>query len=213
MAAPNKSCDLDPLPTWLLKACIDELVPIITRIINASLSSGSVPTPFKSAVIRPLLKKPGLDSAALKHYRSVSNLEFIGKILEKVVSTRLESHLSTHSLHGQHQSTYRQFHSTETALLKVQNDILTSLDGNNVTVLVMLDLSAAFDTIDHETLINRLRIHYGIADEPLHWISSYLSDRVQTVCVDGEFSDPVTLKCSSGFSVGPKNVLNVYQAS
>ena len=111
-----------------------------------------VPTSFKCANIRPLLKKPGLDSEILKNYRPVSNLPFISKVLERVVDKRLEQHLVVNNLHEELQSAYRKFHSTETALLKVQSDILQSLDKGNVTVLVMLDLSAAFDTIDHHIL-------------------------------------------------------------
>ena len=99
MGSPNKSCELDPLPTWLLKECIDELLPLVTSIINASLMSGCVPTDFKSARIRPLLKKTGLDPETLKNYRPVSNLPFISKVLERVVDARLESHLSSNNLH------------------------------------------------------------------------------------------------------------------
>jgi hypothetical protein len=91
----------------------------------------------------------------------------------------LKSHLSLNNLHEEHQSAYRKFHSTETALLKVQNDILNSLDRNDVTMLVMLDLSAAFDTIDHTTLLHRLQHHFGIAGKPLVWVTSYLSDHYQ----------------------------------
>ena len=94
----NKSCELDPLPTWLLKECLDELLPLITGIVNSSLKSGSVPKEFKSARIRPLLKKSGLDQNLLKNYRPVSNLPFISKVLEKVVDRRLERHLSENKL-------------------------------------------------------------------------------------------------------------------
>ena len=148
--APDKSCELDPIPTWLLKQCLDELAPLVTAIINQSIESCSVPKSFKSARIRPLLKKPGLDPEILKHFRPVSNLPFVSKILEKVIDARIERHLVCNSLHEPLQSAYRKFHSTETALLKVQNDIMESLDQGSISVLVMLDLSAAFDTIDHQ---------------------------------------------------------------
>ena len=88
----------------------------------------------------------------------------------------MEDHLASNNPHEEHQSAYRKFHSTETALLKVQNDILQSLDQNNVTILVMLDLSAAFDTIDHNTLLQRLEHSFGIKSKPLKWITSYLSN-------------------------------------
>ena len=126
--SPNKSCEIDPMPTWLLKLCLDELLPIFTKI--------------------DLYWKKRLDQNSLKNYRPVSNLPFISKILEKVVDMCLEQHLTINNLHEEHQSVYRKFHSTETALLEVQNDVLQSLDQNNVTIMVLLDLSAAFNTID-----------------------------------------------------------------
>lgn len=202
----NKSCELDPIPTWLLKSCLPELLPSITKIINLSLDTASVPLSFKSSRIRPLIKKPNLDQNNLKNYRPVSNLPFVSKILEKVVGNRIEEHLTLNKLHEEKQSAYRKFHSTETALLKVHNDILQSLDQNNVTVLVLLDLSAAFDTIDHATLLHRLEHHFGITAKPLKWIASYLEDRYQSVCIDGKLSKPVLMKFSvpQGSVLGPK---------
>ena len=205
--SPSKSCELDPIPTWLLKDCLNELLPSVTQIVNASLENANVPTAFKSSRIRPLIKKHGLDQNVMKNYRPVSNLPFISKVLEKVVDSQLEKHLTEHNLHEERQSAYRKFHSTETALLCVQNDILCSLDQNEATVLVMLDLSAAFDTIDHSTLLRRLEQHFGIAGKPLKWMKSYLSDRFQTVCIDGELSTPVhmTYSVPQGSVLGPKN--------
>ena len=86
----------------------------------------------------------------------MSNLPFVSKILEKVVDARIENHLVSNCLHEPLQSAYRKFHSTLTALLKVNNDSLDFLDKGCVSVLIMLDLSAAFDTIDHQTLLGRL---------------------------------------------------------
>ena len=153
--SPDKSCELDPLPTWLLKHYIVWMSSFLSLPTSSTLQWRD----FKCARIRPLLKKPGLDHDTLKHYRPVSNLPFISKILEKVVDSRLERHLVTNSLHEVSQSAYRKFHSTETALLKVQNDILQSLDQSCVSVLILLDLSAAFDTIDHQTLLRRLMVY------------------------------------------------------
>lgn len=202
----SKSCELDPIPTWLLKECLDELLPFLTKVINYSMENASVPKSFKSSLIRPLIKKSGLDENTLKNYRPVSNLTFVSKILEKIVDSRLESHLSTKHLHEVNQSAYRKFHSTETALIKVQNDILNSLDNDDATILVMLDLSAAFDTIDHQTLLQRLKQNFGISGKPLKWIHSYLSDRYQTVTIDNKLSKPVKMNYSvpQGSVLGPK---------
>ena len=106
-SSPDKSCELDPIPTWLLKSCLRELLPFLTKIINFSLGTWYVPASYKSSLIRPLLKKPGLDQNMFKNYRPVSNLPFVSKVLEKVVSSRIEEHLISNNLHEQHQSAYR----------------------------------------------------------------------------------------------------------
>ena len=202
----SKSCELDPMPTSLLKSCLNELLPILTKIVNLSMESAVVPISFKKSYVRPLLKKTSLDQNMLKNYRPVSNLPFISKVLEKVVSVRIDDHLTQNNLHEPHQSAYRKFHSTETALLKVQNDILQSLDKNDVTILVLLDLSAAFDTIDHKTLLHRLENDFLIGENSLKWIASYLTDRYQTVCVNDKLSAPVKMNFSvpQGSVLGPK---------
>ncbi len=117
-------------------------------------------------------------------------------MLEKVVENRIEEHLKSNNLHEVHQSAYRKFHSTETALIKVQNDIQLSVDQKNATALVLLDLLAAFDTIDHSTLIHRLENDFGITAKPLKWITFYFEDRYQTVCIDGKLSNPVLMNLS-----------------
>ena len=132
LKAPSKSCELDPLPSWLLKECVDELSPIVT----ASLNHAIVPLSLKTALIRPLLKKPRLDQEILKNYRPVSNLSFISKVLEKVVAKRLDDHMLDNNLYSSVQSAYRERHSTETALLKVQSGNLTALDSGSGAVFI-----------------------------------------------------------------------------
>ena len=183
MHAATKSCELDPIPTFLLKPCLDSLLPIIYTIINNSLSKSEVPPKFKQAIVRPLLKKPGLDQDVFKNYRPVSNLPFLSKILEKVVARKLESHLDANKLHEDLQSAYRPRHSAETALLRVHQDIAAALDNNSCVALIMLDVSAAFDIIDHPTLLKRLEHSYGISGSALAWFRSYVSNRSQRVSV------------------------------
>ena len=163
MSSPRKSCELDPLPTVLLKACLDVLIKPITDIINASLCLGLFPEDFKCAHVNPVLKKTTLPKEELNSYRPISNHFLISKILEKVVANRLSSHIYINGLTNASQSAYKQFHSTETALLKVHNDINLNIDNGKVTALTLLDLSAAFDTIDHGILIKRLSTWYGIS--------------------------------------------------
>ena len=130
----------------------------------------------------------------------VSNLSFISKILETVVANRLRSHIYKNGLSNVSQSAYKQFHSTETALLKVHNDINFNIDNGKVTALTLLDLSAAFDTIDHNILITRLSTWYGISGTALSWFTSYLTDRQQAIKIGNCFSDMLPTSC--GFPQG-----------
>ena len=145
-SSTNKSCTLDPMPTSLVKDCIYVLLPIITKMINLSLESGLFTDDWKCALVPPLLKKPGLD-LLFKNYRPVSNLQYVSKLTERMVFEQIHTHMMTHSLYPEFQSAYRKNHSTETALVRVTNDILMKMNIQEVTLLVMLDLSATFDTL------------------------------------------------------------------
>ena len=183
MSMPSKSCALDILPMWLLKENIEVIAKPITSIINVSLSTGIFPSKLREAVVSPLLKKPSLEKEVLKNYRPVSNISYVSKIMEKVVCNQIKDHLKTHGLQEPLQSAYRELHSTETALLRVRTDILKAMDDNKAVAVILLDLSAAFDTVDHALLLNRLHHTYGICDTTLTWISSYLQNRSFSVCV------------------------------
>ena len=166
----------------------------MTSIMNRSLSCGIVPQCFKHALVKPLLKKASLDPNCLKHYRPVSNLPFLSKVLERIVLKQFVQHLQSHSLLEPFQSAYRKCHSIETALLHVVNDLLQASDRGCVSVLSLLDLSAAFDTIGHKILITRLRSTFGCSHTVLEWFISCLSCRTQSVFV-GHESTPSVLKC------------------
>ena len=152
----SKSCCLDPIPTQLLKQCLDILVPIITRIVNQSFTTATVPTSFKIAAITPILKKANLIAEILKNFRPISNLPYVSKVLEKVASKQLLAHKDVNGLREKFQSAYREFHSTETALLRINHDLLQAMDEKKCVMMCMLDLSAAFDTVNHEKLLNRM---------------------------------------------------------
>lgn len=198
------TCQLDPLPTYLVKSCLPSLLPIIASIIHSSLTTGIVPTSFKTAVITPILKRPGADPSNFNNFRPISNLPFISKILEKTVATQIHSHLSHNNLYEQFQSGFRPFHSTETALVKITNDLLMAADSGLLTILILLDLSAAFDTICHTTLLNRLS-SIGITHTPLNWLKSYLSGRTQFIQLKSFKSTPssVTTGVPQGSVLGP----------
>jgi len=172
----------------LLKSCLDALVVPITQLINLSISEGVFPDSFKCAVVSPLLKKQSMPKDELSSYRPISNLNFISKVLEKVLYSRLNTHLGLFSALSHFQSAYRKFHSTETALLRIQNDLNLAMNKQRVSALILLDLSAAFDTINHDILLNRLNSCFGIAGSAFSLLSSYLSNRPQSVIVDQEIS-------------------------
>jgi len=132
---------------------------------------------FKEAVVHPRLKKTGLDTSERKNYRLVSNLSFFSKLLERVVQTRLQAFLDTNGLMPEMQSAYRRHHNTETAVMKVYNDLLSAADNGQLSALCLLDLTAAFDTVDHELLLLRLEHQFGLRDSTLQWVRSYLDDR------------------------------------
>ena len=201
---PKKSCDLDPIPTSVLYDCLDEIIPIVTSIMNKPLSSGIVPQCFKLALVKPLLKKVSLDPNCLKHYRLVSNLPFLSKVLERIVLKQFLQHLQSHILLEPFQSAYRKCHSNEAALLRVLNDLLQASDRGCVSILSLLDLSAGFGTIDHNILITRLRSTFGCSGMVLERFISYPSCRTQSVCV-GHESTPSVLKCGvpQGSVLGP----------
>ena len=210
--SPPTSCSSDPVPTWLLKKHIDIILPFITLIVNKSFDDGVFPDSFKQAVVVPLLKKPNLDQEVLKNYRPISNLKFISKVLERVAANRLQEYLNHHGLTEPLQSAYKKHHSTETALVKVHNNILLALDSKKAVFLVLLDLTAAFDTIDCDFLADRFR-ERGIGGSAMSWISSYLNNRSQTVKVDNSLSSVSELKYGvpQGSVLGP-SFFSVYAA-
>ena len=191
-SAKTKSCPLDPIPTHLVQQCSHELSPVFVSIFNGSLKEGAFPTYWKKALITPILKKKGLETS-FSNYRPVSNLQFISKVLEKVVAKQLCSYLVSHNLLEPHQSAYRPGFSVETALLKVKSDILHHLDNRRCVLLLLLDLSAAFDTVDHQILLQRLSSSFGISGTVLDWLGSYLTGRSQSVILNGVESNECLL--------------------
>ena len=171
---------------------------------NLSLESGLFADDWKCALVFPLLKKPGLD-LLYKNYRPVSNLQYVSKLTEKMVFDQIHTHMMTHSLYPEFQSAYRKNHSTETALVRVTNDILMKMNTQEVTLLVMLDLSAAFDTVNHKILLTRLNEELGICGSALEWFKSYLAKRGQRVYMDGSLSERFSLECGvpQGSCLGP----------
>ena len=132
---------------------------ILTKMVNISLESVRFPSAWKEALVRPILKKNGLDTV-FKNYRPVSYLSFISKVTERAVFLQIDNHMKKHDLYPSLQSAYRKDHGTETALLKVTNDILMEMNSQHAVLLVLLDLSAAFDTVVDSVLLRRLQTSF-----------------------------------------------------
>lgn len=178
---------------------------VLSRLsLYLSLESGEFPEEWKGALVKPTIKKPKLELIK-KNFRPVSNLQFLSKITKKAVVQQAVSHVITHGLLPVLQSAYRPLHSTETALLQVRNDILLNMNKQQVTLLVFLDLSAAFDTIDHSVLLRRLETKFGFTGTALEWFKSYLSGRFQQVVIDDATSDKFNMDFGvpQGSCLGP----------
>ena len=160
---------------------------------------------MKNSIVTPILKKASLDSNVLKHYRPVSNLDFVSKLIEKQAVKALVNHTEKHNLGEKLQSAYKSAHSTETALMRVKDDIMKHIANHRGVFLVLLDLSSAFDTVNHNILINRLETELGIKGKVLNWFRSYLSNRTSRVSINGILSEPTELKYGvpQGSIVGP----------
>ena len=152
--APPKLCELDPVPSKILKQVCEDISPLKATIINTLLTSGVFSSNLKNALLRPHLKKATLEVTVLKNFRPVSNLSYLSKLIERVVCKQLTDFAAQSGNLEDYQSAYRQGHSTETALLKVKDDILAAIDNQEVMCLVLLDLSAAFYTTLHSLLLN-----------------------------------------------------------
>jgi hypothetical protein len=205
MSSPVKSCSLDPVPTFIIREFVDLLLPYLTSMVNASLAQGRLPPSERHAIVTPLLKKPGLDTADMANYRPVSNLTFISKVVERAVAVQLNEYLTSNGLLPRCQSAYRKKHSTETAMLRVLSDFLTAADRKKVTLLGLLDMSAAFDCVDHVILLERLRLGFGLTDDVISWIRSFLTGRTQQVAYNGMLStvQPVLFGVPQGSVLGP----------
>ena len=192
----SKSCELDVIPTTVLKKLLQKLTPILTHIVNASLTQPDFPRDWKTAIVRPLLKKANLDKNIMKNYRPVSNLSFISKVVERCMLSQFNSHCAKNCLLPDFQSAYRKNYSTETSLVKLTNDILNSMESQKITMMAIMDLSAAFDTTDHDLFLKVMLHQFGYCDTALEWFANYLSPRGFKVCINESYSTEQSLEFS-----------------
>ena len=206
---PSKTCSLDSIPTWLVKDNLHTLLPILTKVVSSSLTSGTFPDTLKQSIITPVLKKSNLDHNILKHYRPVANIKFISKVIEKAASCQVTNHIGRYVLGENYQSSYKRFHSTKTALLKVKSDFLQYVDKNKTVVLVSLDMSVAFDSIDHPILIQRLKDRFGLHESVASWFQSHFENRTMRVSIKNVLSDEHALNysLSQGSIIRPQSFI------
>ncbi|KAK3530056.1 hypothetical protein QTP86_011077 [Hemibagrus guttatus] len=173
----------------MLQTISPDLLPFITTVINVSLTSGHVPTAFKKARVIPILKKPALIPSDISNYRPVSLLSFLSKILECIVSNQLSEYLLQNNLHDPKQPGFKAAHSTDTAPLAVTEKLHAARSAKLSSVLILLDLSAAFDAVNHKTLLSTLR-SLGICGTAWEWFASYLDGHSYQVTWNDLISAP-----------------------
>ena len=162
---------MNPCNTQFLFKFKETIVDAITIMTNQSLTTGEFLDHWKVAAVRPLIKGPNMDTE-LKNYRPISNLAFLSKITEKVAQLQLQKHFDQQSLLPNHQSAYRQHYSMETTLLNMCDNILKNMENQKCTSIVCLDLSTAFNTVNHKILLGVLKSYSEISNHALAWISS-----------------------------------------
>ena len=199
---PHKSTGLDGIPASLLKTASSVIATPLCSIINTSIQSGSFPSTWKRALVKPLHK--GGSREELSNYRPMSLLPVASKILESVVKDQVYSHVNNLDLLYRWQSGFRPGHSTTTTLLHVTNEWFRALDNGLFVGVVFLDISKAFDTVNHDLLLSCLR-DFDLDSVTCQWFQSYLHDRCQCTAVDSEHSEDlaVTSGVPQGSVLGP----------
>ena len=198
----SKSCGSDNIDTYVLKLAQDELTPVITHIVNLSIEQKVFPSQWKTAKVIPLHKKE--EKIYPKNFRPVSLLCIFSKILERAVFAQVVDYLESNNLlHPSHHG-FRSKHNTTTALAQMFEVWLEAFDDNEISAVILLDMSAAFDVVDHNILLKKLAI-YGFDTNLVDWMTSYLSNRKQSVYIDGAFSDFLAIEAGvpQGSILGP----------
>ena len=200
----SKSCEIDPIRTTLLKDILPFIIKPITNIINISMQFGVFAKTWKVVAIKPLLKKIGLDLIP-QNYCPVSNLSFLSKVSGRCVLNQFDQHCNKYGLMPEYQSAYRKNFSCETALVKIINDYLWNMENQWVTSIVTIDLSATFDRVDHQILIDVLKKRFNIEGVALKWFANYLTSRSCKAMVEDVHSTekPLLFSVPQGSVAGP----------
>ena len=198
----TKTVGIDNIDSYVVKLASAELLPSITHIVNLSIKQKVFPEKWKRAKVVPLHKKE--DKTVPKNYRPVALLSVLSKILEKAVFLQTIQYLEENDLlHPSHHG-FRSNHNTCTALLQMYDTWIDAFEEDLITAVIMIDMSAAFDVVNHSILIEKLKI-YGFQENVIDWITSYLSNRTQQVYIEGNLSPPLQLEAGvpQGSILGP----------
>ena len=198
----RKSSGPNSIPTNLLKEFVHHFAKPLKLIINKSLAEGVFPSLLKIALICPIFKKN--DKTKCVNYRPISLLSNIGKLLERIMYNRVEKFIKENNIIYNNQFGFRKQYSTNHALLSIIEEIRTNLDNKKYSCGIFVDLEKAFDTVNHKILLSKLD-YYGIKGTPNNWLSSYLTNRTQSVTLNGVVSEslPVTCGVPQGSILGP----------
>lgn len=198
----NTSSGYDDIKPDVIKFVSDHIAAPLAHIFNLSLSSGTVPTKLKIAKVVPIFKKG--DRQNVCNYRPISVLPAFSKILERLMHKRLFSYISCFNLLEDSQFGFRPKHSSYMAILEAYNKIATDLDNKRHSLGIFLDLSRAFDTINHDILLSKLR-HYGVRGNALEWFRNYITNRSQFTVFDRHNSSNLNVSCGvpQGSILGP----------
>ena len=198
----KNSCGMDGIPSKVLKSTPENILLALAHTFNLSLSSGKFIDAFKVAKVIPVFKKGS--TYGVNNYRPISLLSVLSKILEKIVYKRLVSFLIRQNFFHKNQFGFRKKYLTSHATTLLVENITAAFEKKQCMVKVFLDLSKAFDTIDHKILLQKL-MHYGVRGLPLEWLSSYLNDRKQQVLCNNQLSGTLKINCGvpQGSILGP----------
>ena len=195
MDMPTKTCKNDIIPTKLCKEILPTIIPSLTKIANLSINNGVFSEKWKSATVKPLIKSQS-KAAIHQNYRPVSNLTFLSKVVEKITLNQFTQYCEGYHLLPDYQSAYRKFHSCETSLIKLVNDRLWAMEKQEVTAMTVLDLSVAFNTVDHDLLLAVLNRRFGVKGTALKWYEQYLKLRKFKVAINNTYSNEQTINYS-----------------
>ena len=198
----DKSTGLHNIPARLLKDGADALATPLALLMNRSINERSIPASWKHAIVTPVFKSGSKSDTP--NYRPISVLPVFAKILEKAVHEMMYNFLLQHKLLFSYQSGFRPLHSTATSLIDITNTILQNIDKGKLTGLAFLDLSKAFDTLDHDLLLTKLA-GFGLSKSSVNWFNAYLTNRTQSVIINGIQTDaePILYGVPQGSVLGP----------